>query len=97
MAPPVSAGGVRLLPASGDWPRRVRTELAATDWDAHPVVDVVHYAPATSTGLEDGCANTEIHRHAGTPPPPGRYATPERACRVERVTRPLFARLDGTL
>jgi hypothetical protein len=84
---------VRLVPATGDWPGRVRDDLAATDWTATPVVDVVHYAPATATGLEDGRPHTEVHRHGGTPPRPARYATPERTCRVERVTRPLAERL----
>ncbi len=83
---------VHLVPATGDWPERVRRDLATTDWTATPVVDVVHYAPATSTGLEDGRPHTEVHRHAGTPPRPERYATPERACRVKRVTRPLAER-----
>jgi hypothetical protein len=83
---------VRLVPATGDWPARVRDDLATTDWTATPVVDVVHYAPATSTGLEGGRPHTEVHRHGGTPPGPARYATPERACRVERVTRPLAER-----
>ncbi|MFB6206208.1 MAG: hypothetical protein ABEJ05_06755 [Haloglomus sp.] len=84
---------VRLVPVSGDWPDRVRRKLAATDWSTTPVVDVVHYTPATSTGLEGGRPHTEVHRHTGTPPRPTRYATPERACRIERVTRPLAARL----
>lgn len=84
---------VRLVPATDDWPGGVRADLGATDRTATPVVDVVHYAPATSTGLEDGRPHTEVHRHAGTPPPPTRYATPERPCRVERVMRPLAERL----
>lgn len=88
-----SGARVRLVPATGEWPARVRRELAATDWAATPVVDVVHYAPATARGLEDGRPTTEVHRHAD-PPRPARYGTPERACRVERVTRPLFGRLD---
>jgi len=63
---------VRLVPVAGGWPERVRRDLATTDWTATPVVDVVHYAPATSTGLEDGRPHTEVHRHAGTPPRPER-------------------------
>lgn len=39
---------VRLVPATDDWPGGVRADLGATDWTATPVVDVVHYAPATS-------------------------------------------------
>ncbi|WP_276259328.1 hypothetical protein [Haloglomus litoreum] len=85
---------VRLVPVTGDWPAQVREALAATDWTDTPVVDVVHYAPATSTGLEGGHPHIEVHRHGGTPPRPARYATPERACRVERVTRPLAERFE---
>jgi hypothetical protein len=87
-AAPDTERRVRLVPVAGDWSTRVHDELAATDWAATPVVDVVHYAPATSVGLEDGRPRTEVHRHAD-PPRPAHYATPERPCRVERVTRPL--------
>lgn len=86
---PGRGGRLRLVPVTDDWTDRVRDDLAATDWTATPVVDVVRYAPATSTGLEDGRPRTEVHRHGDAPPRPARYATPERPCRVERVTRPL--------
>jgi hypothetical protein len=92
--PPTSAEtrGVELRPATGDWPARVRRGLAETDWTATPVVDVVTYAPATTRGLEGGHMRIEWYRYAD-PPHPSTHATPERACRVERVTRPLWERL----
>jgi hypothetical protein len=93
-AAPDAERRVRLVPVTDDWPTWVRDELAATDWAATPVVDVVHYAPATSIGLEDGRPHTEVHRHAD-PPRPAHYATPERPCRVERVPRPLAEKLGS--
>ena len=90
--PRFAGGAVRRQPPARDPPARVREALAGTDWDRHPV-DVVHYAPATSLGLEGDRPRTAVHRHAGTPPSPARYATGERTCRVERVTRPLYGAL----
>jgi hypothetical protein len=89
---PPTTDRVRLQRTTGDWQPRVREALAAVDWAAYPVVDIVHYAPATSLGLEDGHPRTEVHRHREAPAL-SRYATPERRCRVERVTRPLYRRL----
>lgn len=90
--PAADRNRVRLQSVDGDWSRRVRDALADTDWEDHPVVDVVHYAPATSLGLEGDRPRTEVHRHDGDPPAPAHYATPERRCRVERVTRPVYER-----
>lgn len=89
---PSSTDRVRLQPVTGSWQPRVRETLAGVDWATYSVVDVVHYAPATSLGLEDGHPRTEVHRHRDAPPL-ARYATPERTCRVERVTRPLYRRV----
>ena len=88
----VNAPSVTLTPASGDWTPRVRRELAATDWQATPVVDVVTYAPATTRGFEGGHMRTEVYRYA-EPPRPATYDTGERACELERVTRPCYERL----
>jgi hypothetical protein len=86
-----TASSVTLRPVTGDWADRVRRYLAATDWAATPVVDVVADAPATTRGLEGGHMRTECYRYAA-PPHPSTYATGERACRVERITRPLYER-----
>lgn len=82
----------RLQPARPPWPRRVRAELEATDWDRHPVVDVVTFAPATSRGLEGDRQQIEVYRYR-EPPSPSAYDDGERTFRVERVTRPLYERL----
>ena len=85
----------RLHPATPPWPRSVRTEIATTDWERHPVVDVVTFAPATSRGLEGDRQRIEVHRHREAPSP-SIYETSERTYRVERLTRPLFERLSET-
>lgn len=82
----------RLRPATLPWPRPVRAELEATDWERHPVVDVVTFAPATSRGLEGDSQQIEVHRHREAPSP-SIYETEERTFRVERLTRPLYERL----
>lgn len=79
----------RFVPVSGEWSPRVEEALAATDWTATPVVDVVRYAPATTRGFEDGQPRTELYRYA-EPPPLDAYETGERTYRVERVTRPVY-------
>lgn len=79
----------RLRPASPPWPRRVRAELDATDWQRHPIVDVVTFAPATSRGLEGDRQRIEIYRY-GEAPPLSVYENEERSARIERVTRPLY-------
>lgn len=84
-----------LRPASPPWPRAVRAELAATDWDRHPIVDVVTYAPATSRGLEGDRQRIEIYRYR-KPPDLDVYDNTERQVFVERLTRPLYERLEGT-
>ena len=81
----------RLQPATPPWPRRVRAELEATDWDRYPVADVVTFAPASSRGLEGDRQRIEVHRHREAPAP-SVYENGERAFRVERVTRPLYGR-----
>ena len=82
----------RLQPATPPWPRTVRAELEATDWERHPVVDVVTFAPATSRGLEGDRQRIEVHRHREAPPP-SVYDNEERSCRVERLTAPLYERV----
>lgn len=82
----------RLRPSTPPWPRSVRAELAATDWDRHPVVDVVTFAPATSRGLEGDRQRIEVHRHREAPSP-SVYENEERTFGVERVTRPLYERV----
>ena len=77
------------------WPRSVRAELSATDWDRHPVVDIVTFAPATSRGLEGDRQRIEVYRYR-EPPPLSVYENGERTFRVERVTRPLYERLVAT-
>lgn len=84
----------RLRPARPPWPRRVRAELEATDWERHPVVDVVTFAPATSRGLEGDRQRIEVYRYREAPPP-SVYENAERESRVERLTRPLYERLDS--
>ncbi|QLD88044.1 hypothetical protein HWV07_02910 [Natronomonas salina] len=81
----------RLRPASPPWPRPVRAELAATDWERHPIVDVVTFAPATSRGLEGDRQQIEVYRYREAPSP-SVYENGERTFRVERLTRPLFER-----
>ena len=81
----------RLQPATPPWPRSVRAALEATDWERHPVVDVVTFAPATSRGLEGDRQRIEVHRHLRGPDP-SVYENGERAFRVERLTRPLYER-----
>ena len=81
----------RLRAPSPPWPRSVRAELSATDWDRHPVVDVVTFAPATSRGLEGDRQRIEVYRYR-EPPPLSVYENGERTFRVERVTRPLYER-----
>ena len=85
----------RLRPPDPPWPRRVREELAATDWRRHPVVDVVTFAPATSRGLEGDRQRLEVYRYR-EPPSPAVYENAERSFRVERLTRPLYERLAGS-
>lgn len=80
-----------LRPASLPWPRRVRAELEATDWERHPIVDVVTFAPATSRGLEGDRQRIEVYRYR-EPPALEVYENPERSYVVERVTRPLYER-----
>ena len=82
----------RLRPASPPWPRPVRAELAATDWERHPIVDVVTFAPATSRGMEGDRQQIEVYRYREAPSP-SVYENGERTFRVERLTRPLYARL----
>jgi hypothetical protein len=84
----------RLRPAEPPWPPRVRAELSTTDWEQHPVVDVVAFAPATSRGLEGDRQRIEVYRYR-EPPAPSVYKNGERTVRVERVTRPLYERLDS--
>ena len=84
----------RLRPARPPWPRRVRAELEATDWERHPVVDVVTFAPATSRRLEGDRQRLEVYRHREAPPP-SVYENGEREFRVERLTRPLYERLEA--
>ena len=81
----------RLWTPAPPWPRSVRAELSATDWDRHPVVDVVTFAPATSRGLEGDRQRIEVYRYR-EPPPLSVYENGERTFRVERVTRPLYER-----
>ena len=85
---------MRLKPASPPFPRRVRVELEATDWDRHPIVDVVTFTPATSRGLEGDRLRIEVYRYREAPPADV-YENEERTVRVERVTRPLFERYRG--
>lgn len=81
----------RLQPAAPPWPRAVRAELTTTEWERHPIVDVVTFAPATSRGLEGDRQHIEVHRHQEAPDP-AIYENGERSYRVERLTRPLFQR-----
>lgn len=81
-----------LRPAAPPWPRPVRAELAATDWDRHPVVDVVTFAPATSRGLEGDRQRIEVYRYREAPEL-AVYENAERTFHVERLTRPLYERL----
>lgn len=82
----------RLRPAAPPFPRRVLAELEATDWDRHPIVDVVTYAPATSRRLEGDRQRIEVYRYREAPPLEV-YENTERAFRLERLTRPLYDRL----
>jgi len=82
----------RLRPASPPWPRPVRAELEATDWQRHPVVDVVTFAPATSRGLEGDRQRIEVYRYR-EPPSLAASENAERTFRVEHLTRPLYERL----
>lgn len=84
----------RLVPAIGLWGPQVRAELAATDWAATPVVDVVTFLPATSRGFEGDRQRVEVYRH-DEGPALSVYANGERAFRVERLTRPLYERLTA--
>lgn len=81
-----------LCQPSPPWPRDVRVELASTDWDRQPVVDVVTFAPATSRGLEGDRQHIEVYRYREAPHI-STYETAEREYRVERFTRPLYERL----
>lgn len=85
----------RLQPATPPWPRSVRAELEATDWERHPIVDVVTFAPATSRGLEGDRQRLEVHRHREAPSP-SVYENGERTFRVECVTEPLYERIERT-
>jgi hypothetical protein len=85
----------RLRPARPPWPRPVRAELEATDWERHPVVDVVTFAPATSRGLEGDRQRIEVYRYREAAPSPSVYENAEREYRVERLTRPLYERLEA--
>jgi hypothetical protein len=85
----------RLRPAAPPWSREVRAELEATDWDRHPIVDVVTYAPATSRGLEGDRQRIEVYRYREVPPL-SLYETEERTFRVERLTRPLYERMANS-
>ena len=82
----------RLRPPSPPWPRTVLAELEATDWERHPIVDVVTFAPATSRGLEGDRQHVEVYRYREAPSP-AVYENGERTFHVERLTRPLYARL----
>lgn len=81
-----------LRPASPPWPRSVRADLEATDWNRHPVVDVVTFAPATSRGLEGDRQRIEVYRYREAPDL-AVYENTERSFVVERITRPLYERL----
>lgn len=85
------SAAARLRPARPPWPRRVRAELETTDWDRHPIVDVVTFAPATGRGLEGDRGRTETYRYREAPPL-SVYENAERGVRVERLTRPLSER-----
>ncbi|WP_255196227.1 hypothetical protein [Halorarius litoreus] len=83
----------RFVEPTGTWGPNVRADLAATDWTATPVVDVVTFLPATSRGFESDRLRVEVYRYA-EPPPLSTYANGERAFSVERLTESVYRGLD---
>jgi hypothetical protein len=83
-----------LEPVRSPLPPPVREACEATDWAEHAVVDVVTFLPATSRGFEGDRQRVEVYRYRKRAPAVDRYGNEEREHRVQRLTRPLYDRLE---
>ena len=72
----------------------VREACEATDWEAYAIVDVVTFLPATSRGFEGDRQRIEVYRYRERAPPVECYENDERTHRVQRLTRPLYDRIE---
>ena len=83
-----------LEPARTPLPPPVREACEATDWEEFTVLDVVTYLPATSRWFEGDRQRIEVYRYRERAPSVDRYENGERRYRVQRLTRPLYHRIE---